>query len=127
MGTFGHMSTQTVVGSFPDFGPGDRVRLLRRKTLNMGQGALAAALGVSKEAISAWEAGRNEGGITPAIARRLEMLTGQPGTAAFVLGVLPTGPDGGSSLPRLDSNQKPPGYRSVLQLASARPAYADVA
>lgn len=85
----------------------------------MTQGQLAAALGIKRESLSAWEAGRNEGGITSAVVLRLEMLTGQPGTAAFVLGVLPASPDGGSSLPRLDSNQKPPGYRLALVPAHA--------
>ncbi len=39
------------------------------------------------------------------------MLTGRSGTAAFVLGVLPIGPYNPPGLPRLDSNQKPPGLR----------------
>ena len=113
------MTTQTHsgghTGAFPEFGPGDRLRLVRRKTLGITQEELARLLGVGLRSLSAWEAGRNEAGITPAVALRLEMLTGQPGTAAFILGVLPTGPvggpDGGQSLPRLDSNQKPPGLR----------------
>jgi DNA-binding XRE family transcriptional regulator len=96
---------------FPEFGPGDRLRLLRRKVLHIGQSELARSIGVTTQALSAWEAGRNEAGITPAVALRVEMLTGQPGTAAFLLGVLPpTGPKVGP-LPRLDSNQKPPGLR----------------
>lgn len=107
------MTTATVLGGFPEFSAGDRLRLLRRKTLHVSQEQLAQALGVTTKALSAWEAGRNEAGITPAVALRLEMLTGQPGTAAFVLGVLPTGPIGGPMLPRLDSNQKPPGLRSI--------------
>ncbi len=107
------MTTATVLGGFPEFGAGDRLRLLRRKTLHMGQEQLAQALGVTTKSLSAWESGRNEGGITPAVALRVEMLTGQPGTAAFLLGVLPTGPVGGPMLPRLDSNQKPPGLWSV--------------
>lgn len=103
-------------GMFPEFGPGDRLRLLRRKTLNIGQAELARAIGVTTQALSAWEAGRNQAGITPAVALRVEMLTGQPGTAAFLLGVLPpSGPSG--PLPRLDSNQKPPGLRHIHRAA----------
>jgi transcriptional regulator with XRE-family HTH domain len=117
------MTTQTTAsawGDFPEFGPGDRIRLLRRKVLNIQQTRLADALGVSKETLSAWESGRNEGGISVAVALRLEMLTGRPGTAAFVLGVLPTSPSGGPMLPRLDSNQKPPGlrYRALAAVAA---------
>lgn len=115
------MTTQThaggYAGAFPDFGPGDRVRLVRRKMLGINQSQLAQALGVTTQALSAWEAGRNEAGITPAVALRLEMLTGQPGTAAFVLGVLPIGPSGGPALPRVDSNHQPPGLRSVRPFA----------
>lgn len=107
------MSIQSIEGGLPDFGPGDRIRLLRRKVLGLSQPALARELGVTPPALSAWEAGRNEAGVTVAVAKRMEMLTGQPGTAAFVLGVLPTGPVGGPGLPRLDSNQKPPGLRYV--------------
>lgn len=99
-------------GGFPDFGPGDRIRLIRRRMLHRSQAELAAMIGVTTQALSAWEAGRNDGGITPAVALRLEMATGQPGTAAFILGVLPVSP-GGPGLPRLDSNQKPPGLRHV--------------
>lgn len=109
------MTTQThsgeFAGVFPEFGPGDRIRLVRRKMLGIGQAELARDLGVTTQALSAWEAGRNEGGISAAVALRLEMLTGQPGTAAFVLGVLPIGPTGGSALPRVDSNHQPPGLR----------------
>lgn len=113
------MTTQThtgFAGVFPEFGPGDRLRLVRRKMLGMNQSDLARALGVTTQSLSAWEAGRNEAGVTAAVALRLEMLTGQSGTAAFVLGVLPMGP-GGPVLPRLDSNQKPPGLRYELPFA----------
>ncbi len=109
------MTTQTHseadAGAFPEFGPGDRLRLVRRKMLDVKQDELARALGVTTSVVSAWEAGRGEGGITAAVALRLEMLTGRSGTAAFVLGVLPIGPYNPPGLPRLDSNQKPPGLR----------------
>lgn len=109
------MTTQTYAGAdagaFPEFGPGDRLRLVRRKMLGIHHADLARALGVTTPVVSAWEAGRGEGGITPAVALRLEMLTGRAGTAAFVLGVLPIGPYTPPQLPRLDSNQKPPGLR----------------
>ncbi len=112
-------TTNTTWGdAFPEFGPGDRIRLIRRRMLaNMPQQQLADALGVSKESLSAWEAGRNERGITPNIALRMEMLTGQAGTAAFVLGVLPSGPTDGASAPV----RKPHGLRStpILTLAAA--------
>lgn len=115
------MTAQTIdLGGLPEFGPGDRIRLLRRKLLHLSQPDLARAIGCTPQALSAWEAGRNEAGITPAVALRVEMLTGQPGTAAFILGVLPTGPSGGG-LPRLDSNQKPPGLRSVGARSPFRP------
>lgn len=119
MGIFGVMTTQTThYAGFPEFGPGDRIRLLRRKVLKMTQPELAEALHIGGRALSAWEAGRNQAGISPAIAKRMELLTGKPGTAAFVLGVLPD-PFDGQGLPRLDSNQKPPGYRSLALVAHA--------
>lgn len=124
MGTLRYMTTQTTHSTwgeaFPEFGPGDRIRLIRRRMLgDLTQGQLADALGVKRESVSAWEAGRNEGGITSAVALRLEMLTGQPGTAAFVLGVLPvTGPDGGAGV------HKPHGLwiRPTLALVDATAA-----
>lgn len=88
------MSTQTQTAGFPEFGPGDRIRQLRRKVLHLTQPQLATKLDVEKGVISAWEAGRNEGGITPAVARRVELVAGIPGTAAWLLGVTP-GPRGG--------------------------------
>ena len=80
-------------------------------SVRRAEGRLARALGVTTSVVSAWEAGWGEGGITAAVALRLEMLTGRSGTAAFVLGVLPIGPYNPPGLPRLDSNQKPPGLR----------------
>ena len=100
------MSTDTTTEpAFPDFGPGDRIRLIRRKVLHIRQGELAAKIDVDPGVLSAWESGRNEGGITPAVAKRLEISTGIRGLAAYVLlgQPLPTRPfgpgggDGGSS------------------------------
>ena len=109
--TLSGMSAQTTTGGFPEFTPGDRLRLVRRKVLHLSGPETARALGVEAGTYAAWEAGRNEAGITVAVAKRVEALTGKPGTAAFVLGVLP---EPGPGLPRLDSNQKPPGLRHVV-------------
>lgn len=105
MGIYGHtrhMSTQTQQAGFPEYGPGDKLRNLRRQRLGIGQGELARKIGVEKGAVSAWEAGRNAGGITPAVARRVEMVAGIPGTAAWLLGVLPEPPRGGRPHPQAE-------------------------
>ena len=103
------MTTQPLAGTL-DFGPGDRLRLARRRLLpGTPQAELAHLLRVSPQALAAWESGRNEAGITPAVAKRLEVLTRVPGLAAWILGVHPRG--GGGLLLRLDSNQEPPGLR----------------
>lgn len=113
-----HMSTQPNWGAFPEFTAGDRIRLIRRKMLNMTQPEFSAALGVSKEALGAWESGRNEAGITAAVARRVEMLTGQPGIAAWLLDVYPTGPWPSKLNPAQD--QEPPGLRFKRAKATRR-------
>lgn len=80
------MSThEAVAGGFPEFGPGDRIRLIRRKMLRMPQKVLAERIGVEHGTLGAWETGRNEGGITPSVAKKIELLSGQSGTAAYIL------------------------------------------
>lgn len=95
---------------------GDRFRIVRRH-MGVKQGELAAQLGVDPATVGFWEVGRHLTSLTPAIARRVEILSGIRGSAAFILdpdGSYTGGP-GGGLLPHLDSNQE----SSVFQPAAA--------
>jgi len=110
------MSTQHEV-HVPEWTMGDRLRKAREEA-GLSQSELAAAIKVSRATVSNAEVGaRHPLAITVGAWAR---ATGVPeawlltGKAAGT----PSGPDGGGGLPRLDSNQEPPGSWSP----SGRPA-----
>ena len=59
----------------PEMGFGDYLRKARREYTSYGQKEMAAALGVTTQAYSAWEAGRNTPRDLRAIAEKLERIT----------------------------------------------------
>lgn len=59
----------------PEMGFGDYLRKARREYTSYGQKEMAAALGVTTQAYSAWEAGRNTPRDLKAIAEKLERIT----------------------------------------------------
>lgn len=59
----------------PEMGFGDYLRKARREYTAYGQKEMAAALGVTTQAYSAWEAGRNTPRNLTKIAERLERIT----------------------------------------------------
>ena len=97
------MTEQLAESPFPAFGPGDRIRKIRREMLHptMSQDEFAQAIGQKKATVSAWESGDNQGGVTADVARSIEALVGVPGTAVYVmfgaeaLGVTQPPPRGG--------------------------------
>jgi len=59
----------------PELGFGDYLRKARREYTSFGQKEMAAALGVTTQAYSAWEAGRNTPRDLKKIAEKLELIT----------------------------------------------------
>ncbi|WP_080733926.1 helix-turn-helix domain-containing protein [Rhodococcoides fascians] len=115
MGSFLHMtiSVDREAAENPEFDFSDCLRKVRRSVAQMTQAEMAAELGVSRARYEAWESGRNTPDNIVAVAKRIEMRWRGRVTAAWMLGVnerspRPDGdPNGGSALPRLDSNQQP--------------------
>jgi transcriptional regulator with XRE-family HTH domain len=96
----------------PEWTFADRLRKARSRT-GLSQKKFAAVLQVNDSAYSQWEADNNKPRDIVAVANRIAMLTGI--SSAWLLGAAesptgdPDGPNGGATLPRLDSNQKPSG------------------
>lgn len=112
----GHMSTQTEVGTIPQFTIHDRLRKAR-ETTGLDQATFASELGVSRNTVSNYETG----GIDhprKIVLGAWAMRTGVP-LEWLQTGENPQqdGPDGGLVLPRLDSNQQPSGslYAQVIE------------
>jgi len=103
------MSTATDFGRVPEWTLADR--LLKARTLaGLGQAELALLLGVSRSSVVNYEMGHT----TPTQAR-IRLWAERTRVNA---GWLETGTPSGrpsDGLPRLDSNQKPPGLRHVLR------------
>jgi len=106
------MSTDSAHVVVPEWTLADRFRKVR-SVADLDQRRFAERLGVKSSAYAQWEAGRARPRDLVAIARRVELITRVP--AAWLLGLetanpRPDGPDGGQTLPRLDSNQQPSVY-----------------
>lgn len=86
---------------------GDRLRKARR-VVGVDLATFGRTLGVSSQAVSQWETRHSTPRSAHEIARRLEAAYGIP--AKWLLGA----EDGLEKLPRLDSNQEPSGYTSLL-------------
>lgn len=93
----------------PRWSVGDFLRKAREHA-DLEQSQLAADLGISRNTVINYERGK----VAPrrAVVMAWAMRTGVP--VEWLLGAdespRPDGPDGGSELPRLDSNQQPFGY-----------------
>lgn len=75
MGVMTDTSSATTGTFRPTIGFGVRLRIARREYTNYGQKEMAAALGVTTQAYSAWEAGRNTPRELPKVAAKLEKVT----------------------------------------------------
>jgi DNA-binding transcriptional regulator YiaG len=62
----------------PEWSFADRIRKIRREVVRVDQAEFARDLGVTKEAYSAWESGRNEPRSILALARKVELVSGVP-------------------------------------------------
>lgn len=106
------MTNQPIQLEQLEFDLADRMRRALRVS-GIGPGVMADYLGVRRETVSTWITGR----ITPDKRTRMlfAMRTGVP-IEWLETGQVPDQgptPDGGSELPRLDSNQQPSDYRSA--------------
>ncbi|WP_413816755.1 helix-turn-helix domain-containing protein [Microbacterium sp. BG28] len=93
----------------PQWTFGERLRKVRRE-LGLTQGDMAAQLGVGSPAYAAWESGRNQPADLPAVAVKLEHMSGVPRT--WFLGWAdesprPDGPGGGMEWAPRGSNPRP--------------------
>ena len=106
------MSTQTEVGTIPEFTIHDRLRKAREIT-GLDQGPFAEEIGVSRGTVSNYESGAVTR-LGKLQLRAWALRTGVP-LEWLQTGENPhqDGPDGGQVLPRLDSNQQPSGYASA--------------
>ena len=109
----GHMSTQHTV-HIPEWTLGDRLRKAREDA-GFSQDELATAVKVSRATISNAEVGARVP-LRVTIAAWAE-ATGVP--ESWLLGGGDHPPKTGQRLPRLDSNQKPPGLRYPPRLTGA--------
>ncbi len=94
----------------PSWTSSERLRKARREA-GLTQTVMADRLDVKLSTYSAWETGRNQPDML-SLAPTLERITGIDRT--WFIGWAdenprPDGPDGGSTLPGLDSNQEPIG------------------
>ena len=110
VGKVAHMSTHTV-GAVPAFTVADRLRKAREHA-GLEQGDLAERMGVSRGTVSNNELGK--------VAPRRIVLRAWALATGVDVGWLETGiaprpePGHDEGLPRLDSNQQPSGYLSLL-------------
>lgn len=109
------MTEQVGYGIVPVFTLADRLRKAREVT-GLDQAAFAREMGVSRQTVSSYERG--------SVAARLIVLKAWALRSGVPLPWLQTGesprqdgPGGGDGLLRLDSNQRPSGYMSLLVAA----------
>lgn len=114
---FWHMSTQTHAARWiPRDTFAARLALLRIELGNLTVEDAAQRCGLNRATWQTWERGSSPRNMSAVVAK-IALATGADRDWLMWGGTLAGGPESDDGLPRLDSNQKPPGYRSVRVLA----------